>query len=38
MSEIALVDHGEIVNRAFKSLQYQPEYFDQNCTLRRQEV
>ena len=27
MSEIALVDHKEIVNRAFESLQYQPEYF-----------
>ena len=35
MSEIALVDHKEIVNRAFESSQHQPEYYDQNYTLRR---
>ena len=35
MSEIALVDQKEIVNRAFESSQYQPEYYDQNCMLRR---
>ena len=34
MSEIALMDHEEIVNRAFKSSKHQPEYFDQNSTLR----
>ena len=34
-SEIALVDHEEIVNRAFESSQHQPEYYDQNCTLRQ---
>ena len=35
MSEIAFVDHEEIVNTAFESSQHQPEYYDQNCTLRR---